>query len=294
MSFRKNIQTLSHYISRLSADYSYVLLMLLTLITVCNVQATNLNKSVQTKDQARGWLWYQDPALGQKPSIKPEPQIIQSPLNPQITPTPKTYQQQMDAQRQAFDEALAKSILEPTLDNVMQTQRMQAQILRQAGDFQKTWMAAETMTSPFELVGANPRSREMTAEQDQTALMQKIHAMSQDYGLFFLFQSSCPHCHAFAPVVKRFASQFNFELQGISGDGQGIAEFDSFLPDNGIGRVLNPQGIYPCLVLVNKRTRVTILLASALLNDGQLIDHMSYIIRYLEMSQHQKQTNAQG
>lgn len=129
---------------------------------------------------------------------------------------------------------------------------------------------------------------------EMRAFIREIYAVSQDYGLFFIFKSSCPDSHKFAPIVQNFARRFDFELQGISEDGQGIEGFDSFLFDNGIGSALNPQGNTPCLVLVNKHTKITILLANSNLNREQLMKNMNHIIQHLKTLQNKTTINNQG
>ena len=40
--------------------------------------------------------------------------------------------------------------------------------------------------------------------------------------LIFVFRGDCPHCHRFAPILKRFEQEFGFTVLAISMDGRAI------------------------------------------------------------------------
>lgn len=226
-----------------------------------------------------GWLWYKDPV--HVPVIKNPTQRIPKTSTIQ-NPKQMTAQQKMAQQREAYDESLAQAILKPSLENMRRVQHMQRFILDQATSFQDSWMASEALMRPFESQDHNPAVRDIRNQKEKRGLEFKLKTMAQTYGLFFIISSTCQYCHLFAPLVRDFANFYGFDIQAISSDGKGIPEFPKPLPDNGIINAINPQGFYPSLFFVNKKTQQIIPLAQSLLNKDELLENAKYILRYLE------------
>lgn len=45
------------------------------------------------------------------------------------------------------------------------------------------------------------------------------------YALMFFFDSKCPHCHNFAPIVKSVSDNYGFHVFDFSFDNQGLPSF---------------------------------------------------------------------
>ncbi|WP_328585588.1 conjugal transfer protein TraF, partial [Legionella bozemanae] len=43
----------------------------------------------------------------------------------------------------------------------------------------------------------------------------------------FIYRSTCPHCHQFAPILRDFASSFHIPVEAYSLDGESLDGFDS-------------------------------------------------------------------
>lgn len=54
-----------------------------------------------------------------------------------------------------------------------------------------------------------------------------LQALKKDYELIFIFQSNCPHCHRFAPLLKDFANHHEIPVKAYSMDGGRLADFTS-------------------------------------------------------------------
>ena len=82
--------------------------------------------------------------------------------------------------------------------------------------------------------------------------------LSQNYYFIFIFKSSCPHCHKFAPVIYDFAKTFNVNIKAYSVDGGALDGiygkpltadlFKTFYLSDGY------KPTVPALFLVNKDT----------------------------------------
>lgn len=263
------------------AIFKQLMISGLLMITTCNAA------SWYSKDP-EGWLWYKK--IPKKTVLKPNKEKA---LTPSEANKPPSYREQMKKVRQNFDEVQAKAILNPTIENVTEFQRAQNTVLNQADIFQKMLMMAAMMEGQNTSTSmmATPVSREIYQGQEAQQLEKDIRALSKNYGLFFIFKNDCPYCHQFAPIIREVAEEYHFDIKAISKDGLPLVgaimnEFPEAVPDNGTIKLLNPEGIYPCLLLVNPQTREVIPLAKGLINKTQLKENFRVIIQFLQ-TQHQ-------
>jgi conjugal transfer pilus assembly protein TraF len=225
----------------------------------------------------QGWMWYK--ALPQ-----PKKANKKSPLSSKSSPSSLTARDQVKKIQEAFEESTAKSILDPTLPNVAQTIKLQRLIVDRASKFSDMWMLANLLdTDNFDPASHdNAAYRELRRKEEEKLLNAKLKVLSKHYGLFFVFKSSCPYCHRFAPLVKEFASTFGFEVKAISADGGVINEFKNASRDNGALKVINPQGVYPALFLANPKTMQIIPIAWGMVSITELKENCRYILTMME------------
>lgn len=231
-----------------------------------------------------GWFWYQkeekkELRSGRKKTFQNQPPAPSTPSSKIHIARDEVKQIQED-----FEEATARAILIPTLSNVQNVMTLQRQIIDRASSFQEKWMQASLFEGQHIRPEDNgtPLHRKIMQEQKEKELQHKIRRLAKETGLFFLFKQSCPHCHAFAPVVKEFAQQYGFEVKAISGDGGKLKEFPEAVPDNGIIQKVNVKGVYPALFLAHPPTGNVIPVAWGMTTPTQLMDNFTTIIKALE------------
>lgn len=225
--------------------------------------------------EQNGWLWYKRTL----PIINKEKNELSKGL---------TFAGKMETLQKNFEEIQAKAILEPTLDNVQMMQQAQNAIMNRATEFEKAWMLASLLSNQNFRVSdqPSPQHRKVYQEQLDHQLDQQIRTLAKTYGLFFLFKEDCPYCHEFSPVVKDLMNLYGFEGKAISADGKALELFPGAETDNGTIAVLNPEGIFPSLFLVNPQSRQVIPLARGLVSLSQLRENFKVIIRFLEEVPH--------
>lgn len=264
------------------------LLRLPLLMTLSMTLLTSSSEATSWYDkEPEGWLWYkQIPKKTVLKSKKEEKAAknIPNASSPSAPKKPESYREQMKKLRQAFEEVQAKAILSPTLENVSDFQRAQNTVLNQADVFQKMLMMAAILEGQDKTAAmmASPVSRDLYRQDQTRKLDQEIRKMTKGYGLFFIFKNDCPYCHQFAPVVKEFLREFDFDIKAISKDVLPMKEFPQAAPDNGTIAKINPEGIYPALFLINPQTRDVIPVAKGLINKEQLKENFRVIIQYLK------------
>ena len=233
-------------------------------------------------DEQKGWLWYKKAPT---PKLTVEQQDEdQLPLDNRQPKPPLSYREKLKQARHAVDEVLAKAVLEPTLENVSQFMRTQNRVLDEASTFEKMWMMASVLSGgevyresdqPF------PHHREIYAEKQDKLLDAGIRELAKTHGLFFVFKGSCPYCHKFVPVIKSLMEEYGFECKAISPNGETLEGFPEAVADNGTIALINPEGVYPALFLVNPTTRQVIPLSWGLVNLSKLKENFRTILQSL-------------
>jgi conjugal transfer pilus assembly protein TraF len=181
-------------------------------------------------DHARGWFWYEV-----LPESQPEPEPATTPDGPasvvaQPPPVVLSPREQLTAQGEAWQDAMAAAVLEPTAENVRRylelTRRLTAQAQRFASEFQAAiWTSPEldyTLESPV-TTQAIIATNQAGAQADAQALRR----LAEQAGLVFVFRGDCPVCHRFAPIIARFSETFGIHVLPVSLDGAALPQYRS-------------------------------------------------------------------
>ncbi|MBX9697531.1 MAG: conjugal transfer protein TraF [Alphaproteobacteria bacterium] len=236
----------------------------------------------------QGWLWYKDPSpellraqekkiqTASENASQDDPKKVKDPKGP--------YQEKLTQLRETFEEAMAKSILVPTLQNVARTKQLHDQLIKGSEKFSELWtISALTETRGHEAsTNLNPLNRRIYEQQKTQHLEQKLKKLSKDFGLFFVFKMDCPYCHQFVPLVVEFAEKFGFELKGISKEGGLLLGLQNTSKDNGILSLINPEGVYPALFLANPNTLEVIPIAWGMVSYTELLQNIETVLPLLE------------
>ena len=81
--------------------------------------------------------------------------------------------------------------------------------------------------------------------------------MADENGLIFFFRSDCPHCHRYAPILKRFAADYGFTIIPVSLDGGALPEFPYPKQNYDLGRKLKVE-VVPALFMVNPESNTVV------------------------------------
>ena len=212
-------------------------------------------------EHARGWHWYEvlsEPDKEDKTISDEQP--LKGSFGPQ-TPTDliKSY-------REVLESRLHAALLNPTPQNIKLYQEMQKDLMNRSQLFATVWMQNvfqnpeldHTLLSPV-----NQQGRHLQIDLEKIRVARTIQNLSQEYGLFFFFSSDCPYCHQFAPIVKRFAETYGWEVIAISIDGGLVAEFPNAQNDNGLFETWGLK-VLPSLLAINPKMKEAIPIAYGL------------------------------
>lgn len=118
------------------------------------------------------------------------------------------------------------------------------------------------------------KKREVQAVTHVTNFEEKHHFV-------FFFASTCPHCHNFAPVLKKWTDSHHYQVGAYSFDGQPLPEFSQVLkPDNILLQAAfqNETIRYPALFLVNNQTGNLYPVAIGELQEAELDERLQHLI----------------
>jgi conjugal transfer pilus assembly protein TraF len=117
-----------------------------------------------------------------------------------------SYRQQLDKIGARLEELKAKAILEPTSDNIIAYVRYQREQLDRASTFADVWERAiwqhpdldYTLQRPVSTLGKTAWLAQRKTDREAV-----IASLSERYGLFFFYSSSCGACEVFSPSSAR-------------------------------------------------------------------------------------------
>lgn len=223
----------------------------------------------------QGWMWYSP--------IPPKDKLEQQQDKADSKPLPPI--EKIKKLQERFEHVKAQAILKPTLQNVQAVLKLQNQMVQQADRFKDMWMVASLLETTSQ-TNTNTMHLKLEKQQREDALDKNLKALAKNNGLFFMFKQDCPYCHAFAPVLKRFADTYGFEVQAISKDGSTLPEFPKAAKDNGWIAQLNPERLFPILFLVNPHTLKVYPLAKGMTSFSDLQRNSSTIIDHIRRTNH--------
>ena len=222
-------------------------------------------------EHARGWHWYEtlpviDEPFEAKKEEKPLLSEVEGKTGDKEVSHSQTPTELINAYRKKLEGRLHAAWVNPTPQNLKAYQEMQKDLMDRSQTFATVWMQSvfqnpeldHTLVSPVNQQG---RHLHIDLEKERTA--RTIQNLSQEYGLFFFFSGDCPYCHQFAPIVKRFAETYGWEVIAISVDGGPLGEFPNAQNDNGLFEAWGLK-VLPSLFAVNPKTKSTIPIAYGL------------------------------
>ena len=210
------------------------------------------------KDHARGWHWYEQmPVVEEEAPRQAQEQGTQAKV---VASAPKPPTEMVKAYREELENRLHRAWVDPTHKNIKSYQEMQKDMMDRSKVFSHTWLQTvfqnpeldHTLVSPV-----NQQARHLQLDLEKERTRKTIKALSEENGLFFFFAEDCPHCHTFAPIVKRFSELYGWNVIAISVDGGSLPEFPDAQNDNGLFRAWEVK-VLPSLYAVNPSTKTVI------------------------------------
>lgn len=222
------------------------------------------------KAPPEGFLWYNEQALvkEKKQPIKQE-NVSSKQINDWDQRIEKLKQQLEQAERKAFDN--------PTLPNILQAQRLQKYVSDKAEKFATMWQIAALLDYQLADFEQHPNSLHKRLQEKKNAKLddKKLIKIAKNWGMILQFDSICPICHAFVPIVKELAGKYGFQLIAVSRTGEDFNEIKG-VADNGFleNSALNPQKLVPVLYLMSSDGKNIYPIARGLTEQSKIIENI--------------------
>lgn len=212
-----------------------------------------------------GWFWYRDP-----PASTPRPAPS--------APKPPRELVEFEAMQKRLEDLKRVAVMNPTDANLAAYMRYQRMVMNKSEHFAERWQRL-VWTVPDLDYGMTGRPTNAMAinvfdEQQRERQAQTIKSLAATHGLIFVFRGDCPHCHRFAPILKRFEEEFGFTVLAISMDGRAIPEYPNARPDNGMAARLNATAV-PALYLTAPTTRQIVPVGFGVMSMTDLVERIA-------------------
>lgn len=228
-------------------------------------------------EKAKGWHWYQPDAARDDPWTHKQKDAA-SDKNKSKSETSNGCNvtlpavDELAARRKVLEEAMAESVLRPTPQSVDRVQRLQHQWINQSQKFSGIWMQNLLQNPELDATVKHPVTQfgiHLKKEDDQLKLEARVKALSQHYGLFFIYQGNCKFCQGMEGIVKQLSDKYGWKVLGVSQDGIMLPEFPDSKRDNGISQAWGIKGV-PAVFVVNPETEQVIPIGHGLISLDQL------------------------
>lgn len=199
----------------------------------------------------------------------------------QASPNQEAYRARLDKIGVQLEELKAKAILEPTTENIVAYVRYQRQQLDRASVFADVWQRAIWQTPDLDYTlqrPVNTLGKTAWLEQrknDQETVMANL---SDRYGLFFFFSSSCAACDVFSPVLRSLSDKYKLSVLPVSMDGGANRAFPRFVVNKGQYAKMGLEGNQvPALVLFDTYLKKPIPIGYGVMAEDEVMQRIFYL-----------------
>lgn len=178
-----------------------------------------------------------------------------------------------------LDELKARAILNPSPQNVSNYIRFQREQLDRASTFADMWQRVLWQTPELDYTLERPvnnlAKREWTRVR-KGAREDVMRSLSERYGVFYFYSSSCGACDIAGPIVKGVSDRFSITVKAVSMDGGPNTSFPDFLIDTGqySAMGLDGNGQVPALVLYDTEARRPIPIGFGIMAADEIMDRI--------------------
>ncbi|WP_375289626.1 conjugal transfer protein TraF [Qipengyuania sp.] len=189
--------------------------------------------------------------------------------------------ERMAAITKQLDELKALAILEPTSENIVNYIRFQREQLDRASTFADTWSRSIWQNPELDYtlerpVGTLAKQTWLTDRRDQRE--GSMQALTQRYGVFYFYSSSCSACGTFSPVMRALSDNYGLEVLAVSMDGGPNELFPNYVIDSGQYQRMGLQGgTVPAIVLFDTQTKQPIPIGYGVMAADEVMQRIFYL-----------------
>ena len=105
-----------------------------------------------------------------------------------------------------------------------------------------------------------------------------MQALTQRYGVFYFYSSSCSACRTFSPVMRALSDNYGLEVLAVSMDGGPNEVFPNYVVDSGQYQRMGLQGgTVPAIVLFDTQTKQPIPIGYGVMAADEVMQRIFYL-----------------
>lgn len=239
-----------------------------------------------TSAQAKSPYYCREYGLGWSFYCQDETKKESSEDRKSIPENQEDYAEKLAQIKKTLEDKKAKAVIYPTEDNIKDYMSSQQIVLDKSGKFADQWRRVIWKTPSLDYTQKRPVSKvgkESWIDQRNKDVTNTIKHINDRYGIFFLFSSTCPHCHRYSPILKNFQEKYGITIMPISMDGGGLAEWPNFMVNTGqVAKMGITETTVPQTVLFDKESRQVLTVGTGVLSHSELEERI-YAITKLEV-----------
>ena len=189
--------------------------------------------------------------------------------------------EQMEAITRQLDELKALAILEPTSENIVNYIRFQREQLDRASTFADVWSRAIWQNPDLDYTLERPVStlaKQTWLEDRKFERQGSMEMLTQRYGVFYFYSSTCSACRTFSPVMRALSDNYGLEVLAVSMDGGPNEAFPNYVVDSGQYQRMGLQGgTVPALVLFDTQTKQPIPIGYGVMAADEVMQRIFYL-----------------
>ena len=180
--------------------------------------------------------------------------------------------------RSQLQELRAEAVLRPTEESVRNYISFQREQLDRASLFSDVWRRVLWANPDLDYTLFRPVGH--TSKRDwidqRKAEQEKVLAnLHKQFGLMYLYSSTCSACLQFSPILKDFATQFNIDVKAISTDGGENRYFPEAVINQGQIAKLGIRNIrVPAVLLFDSFTKSIQPISFGVISQSDLIERI--------------------
>jgi conjugal transfer pilus assembly protein TraF len=196
----------------------------------------------------------------------------------------KNHKAELEQMKQELEARKAKAVVEPNEDNVKEYMVYQKKVLENSAKFADVWRRVLWKHPELDYTVKHPTNtlaKHKQIDVKREDIKSSLLSLSERYGLFFVYKSTCPYCHQYSPILKEFSTVYNIDILPITLDGISIKEWEgNTIKDLSVLKKLGLEDIsqVPATVLFDNQTKEVLPVGYGILSISDLEDRIYMLI----------------
>jgi len=242
--------------------------------------ASNNSQSFYCKSRRLGWHFYcEEPKIKKQKTTKEKEKEETKPQEQ------KTPQQELKEIQEELEKRKALAILYPTENNIKNYIIYQREQLDRSSIFAQQWQRTVwnnpdidySLVRPTNTIGNRAWIDKNIAKEKAVLKELELH---KRYGIFFIYKSTCPYCHSYAPILKAFTEEYNLTIIPITLDGIKLEDFPESLIENGQLKTLGIENVtVPATLLYDNQEKQIIPIGYGTITQDELTSRILKLLK---------------